>query len=79
MGLVRINAAGGALEEVSSGLLAVGLYKDRGIPAWLGEAANVLSKGDFSGKEGETALIYDPDGIASPRLLLVGLGEQSSF
>ncbi|MDQ3637128.1 MAG: leucyl aminopeptidase, partial [Actinomycetota bacterium] len=77
--MVRINAAGGALAEVSSGLLAVGLYKGEGIPAWLGEVANVLSEGDFAGKEGETALIHGPDGIASPRLLLVGLGEQSSF
>ena len=77
--MVRINAAGGALAEVSSGLLAVGLYKGEELPAWLGEAANVLSEGDFSGKQGETTLIYGPDGIASPRLLLVGLGEQSSF
>ncbi|HEV8044423.1 MAG TPA: M17 family peptidase N-terminal domain-containing protein, partial [Rubrobacter sp.] len=77
--MVRINAAGGALAEVSSGLLAVGLYKGEGIPAWLGEVANVLSEGDFAGKEGETALIHGPNGIASPRLLLVGLGEQSSF
>ena len=77
--MVRINATGGTLAEVSSGLLSVGLYKGEEIAAWLGEAANVLSEGEFSGKEGETALIYGPDGIASPRLLLVGLSEQSSF
>ena len=78
--MVRINAAGGTLTEISSGLLAVCLHKDEDIPRELvGAAANVLSDGDFSGKEGETALIYAPEGIASPRLLLVGLGDRSSF
>jgi leucyl aminopeptidase len=78
--LVRIGAAGGALAEVSSGLLAVGLHKDESVPRELeGAAVNALSDGDFSGKEGETALIYEPDGLATPRLLLVGLGERSRF
>ena len=78
--MVRIYAASGALEEVSSGLLAVGLHKGESVPQELaGAAGSVLSNGDFSGKEGETALIYNPDGIASPRLLLVGLGERTSF
>ncbi len=78
--MVRIYAASGALEEVSSGLLAVGLHKGESVSRELaGAAGPVLSNGDFSGKEGETALIYNPDGIASPRLLLVGLGERTSF
>ena len=78
--MVRINAADGALTGVSSGLLAVGLHKGESVPQELGgAAASVLSDGDFSGKEGETALIYVPDGMASPRLLLVGLGERTSF
>jgi leucyl aminopeptidase len=78
--LVRIGAAGGTLTGVSSGLLAVGLYKGESAPQELGEVTtNVLSDGDFSGKEGETALIYAPDGLATPRLLLVGLGERTSF
>jgi leucyl aminopeptidase len=78
--LVRIDATGGALGEVSSGLLAVGLHKGESVPQELvGAADPVLSNGDFSGKEGETALIYAPEGLASPRLLLVGLGERDSF
>jgi leucyl aminopeptidase len=78
--LVQINATGGALREVSTGLLAVGLHVGESIPQELaGAAGAVLSNGDFSGKEGETALVYAPDGMASPRLLLVGLGEHTSF
>jgi leucyl aminopeptidase len=78
--LVRINVTGGALTEVPAGLLAVGLHKDESVPQELaGAAGAVLSNGDFSGKESETALIYAPDGLASPRLLLVGLGERTSF
>jgi len=78
--LVRINATSGALTEVPTGLLAVGLHKDESVPQELaGAAGAVLSNGDFSGEEGETALIYGPDGMASPRLLLVGLGERTSF
>ena len=77
--MVRINAAGGELTQVSAGLLAVGLHKGESIPQELGGDVSALTDGDFSGKEGETALIYGPDGLATPRLLLVGLGERSSF
>ena len=79
-GLVRIGAQGGALTGMSSELLAVGLYKGERAPQELDQAtASVLSNGDFSGKEGDTVLIYAPDGLASSRLLLVGLGERPSF
>jgi leucyl aminopeptidase len=75
-----IDARSGALTEVSSPMLAVGLHKGEGLPQELEQAtANILSNGDFSGKEGETALVYAPQGLATPRLLLVGLGEWASF
>ena len=78
--MVRIGVASGALTKIPSELLAVSLYKGEEIPQELGGApASILSEGDFSGKEGETALLYVPDGLASPRLLLVGLGERYSF
>ena len=78
--MVRIDATDGALGEVSSGLLAVGLHKGESAPQELVRAADpVLSNGDFSGKEGETTLVYAPEGLASPRLLLVGLGDRTSF
>jgi hypothetical protein len=56
--LVRIDATGGALGEVSSGLLAVGLHKGESAPQELvGAADPVLSNGDFSGKEGEGRIV----------------------
>jgi leucyl aminopeptidase len=75
-----IDARSGALTEVTSPMLAVGLHKGEGLPQELEQAtANILSNGDFSGKEGETALVYAPEGLATPRLLLVGLGERASY
>jgi leucyl aminopeptidase len=75
--LVRIGVRKAALNEVSAGLLAVGLHKGEDP---LDQARTIaepaLSEGDFSGKEGETTLLYS-DG-AAPRLLLVGLGDRSS-
>jgi leucyl aminopeptidase len=78
--LIGISAISGSLTEVSAGLLAVGLHKDESPPEELNEAvAGILSNGDFSGKDVETALVYAPQGLAAPRLLLVGLGDRSSF
>jgi leucyl aminopeptidase len=67
-----------APHEVPTGLLVVGLHAGEEPPASVRAAAEpALSGGDFSGKEGETALLYAD--LAAPRLLLVGLGERSSF
>jgi leucyl aminopeptidase len=67
-----------AREEFAPELLAVTLYKGEN-PRDLGQdAAEVVSGGDFSGKAGETALLYGQGGPA-PRLLLVGLGEKELF
>src|SRR5919202_4652997 len=61
-------------------MLAVGLYNDEEVPEGLsGEAGKILSDGDFSGKEGQSVLIYSPNGLKTPRLLLVGLGERAYF
>jgi leucyl aminopeptidase len=61
-------------------LLAVGLSKDEAVPEELGDAAvGVVSSGDFTGKEGETTLLYGQEELGAPRLLLVGLGERKRF
>jgi leucyl aminopeptidase len=76
--LVTIGAMSLAREEFAPELLAVTLYKGEN-PRDLGQdAAEVVSGGDFSGKAGETALLYGQGGPA-PRLLLVGLGEKELF
>ncbi|QIN80793.1 leucyl aminopeptidase [Rubrobacter marinus] len=71
---------GEGLAGVEADLLAVPLFEGEDVPRELaGEAAGVLKDGDFSGKKGSSALVYNPDGLRSPRLLLVGLGARSSF
>ncbi len=76
--MVRIGVRKAALDEVSAGLLAVGLHEGEPAPDNIRSVTELaLSAGDFSGKEGETALLYAD--LAAPRLLLVGLGDRSSF
>ncbi|RLG86298.1 MAG: leucyl aminopeptidase [Thermoprotei archaeon] len=71
------------LSKVSSDMLALPLFKDTQ-PSKLfkeldealgGLLTRVVSVGDFKGEEGESLLLY-PSGIASPRILLVGLGRK---
>jgi leucyl aminopeptidase len=42
-------------------------------------AANLVKRGDFTGKPGATLLVHNPGGIAARRLLLVGLGEHGKL
>ena len=69
-----------------AGLLAVGVNEDaksrgdaaqRLDKATRGAVAAVLAAGDFSGKAGETALLY-PRGVKAKRVLLVGLGRDAA-
>ena len=75
---MRIGVRKVELGEVTAGLLAIGLHKGEDAPEGVRVAAEpAFSGGDFSGKKGETALLYSD--LAAPRLLLVGLGDRSSF
>ena len=47
--------------------------------AMRGRVRALLTRGDFSGRAGETMLISEPAGIRSERLLLVGLGSKAQF
>ncbi len=79
MGLVRIGTKKAALEDVSTGLLAVGVFEGEDISGPLEEVARTpRSSGDFTGKKNETLLLYT-DRLAASHLLLVGLGDQGSF
>jgi leucyl aminopeptidase len=78
--LVRIGVKMAAPEEVEADLLAVGLYAGEAPPEGLSAAARpAISSEDFTGKRGQSSLLYAGDGLASRRLLLVGLGERSSY
>ncbi len=78
--MVQIGVRTGEPAEVSTGLIAVCLYKGESAPDNLKEIADTaMSDGDFSGRAGETALLYTNGALPAPRLLLVGLGDESSF
>lgn len=78
--MVSIGTRAGDPGEIDTGLLAVCLYKGEAAPEGIvGVAGPALHSGDFSGREGETALLYPAGAIAASRLLLVGLGERDKF
>lgn len=47
--------------------------------AMRGKVRDLLARGDFSGRAGETLLLTDVSGIRSARLLLVGLGTKAQY
>ncbi len=71
------------LEKLQSDCIVVGVYQDKQLSAAAsvlnshtqGVIAKVVSRGDISGKVGETLLLNALTGLASERVLLVGLGE----
>ncbi len=78
--MVQIGVQTGKPAEISTELLVVCLYKGEAAPDGLKEVTEAaLSNGDFSGGSGETTLLYTGDALSAPRLLLLGLGEESSF
>ncbi len=78
--MVQIGVRKAALNEVATGLLALGLHKGEAPPESVRAVAETaLSRGDFSGKEGESALLYANSALAAPRLLLFGLGDRPSL
>ena len=78
--MVRIGVKKAAPEEVAAALLAVGVHAGESPPEGLSVAAEpATSSGDFTGKRGQTSLLYAGDGLAAGRLLLVGLGDRTSF
>ena len=78
--MVRIGVKKAAPEEVESDLLAVCLHTGEDPPEGLSTAAQpAVSREDFTGKRGQTSLLYTEDDLKAGRLLLVGLGERASF
>ena len=65
--------AAGVFEDGKLGTEAAALDKATG-----GRIKNVISRGDFSGRSGETLLMSEA-GLKSTRVLLVGLGAERSY
>src|SRR5579862_1939504 len=84
---MRFEASSRAAAQLRSDCLVLGAFErgelgssttsiDRTLR---GRIRALLSSGDFSGRAGETLLISDVTGIASSRLLLVGLGTKGQY
>lgn len=78
--MVQIGTRSGDPGGIETELLVIFLCKDEAAPEALSAAAApAMDGGDFTGKEGETVLLYPGDAISASRLLLVGIGEREKF
>ncbi|PID46764.1 MAG: leucyl aminopeptidase [Proteobacteria bacterium] len=67
--------------------LILAIYQDKQLSAAASEVDQAtqgaitacLAFGDFTGKAGETQLLYQNTGVKTPRILLVGAGDQACF
>ena len=70
-----------------AGCVVVGVFDGRKLSAAAaqldhaahGEIAKLLRRGDMEGKTGTTLLVHNIPGVASDRVLLVGLGRETDF
>ena len=75
------------VEQAESDCLIVAIYQDKQLSAAASSAdkasngglSEVLEFGDFTGKSGESQLLYKVEGIVAKRLLIIGCGEKEKF
>ncbi|HEV7392549.1 MAG TPA: M17 family peptidase N-terminal domain-containing protein, partial [Burkholderiales bacterium] len=73
--------------RAKTGCAVVGVFESRklSLPASRidevaqGYLAAIVRRGDMGGKSGSTLLLHNVPGVASERVLLVGLGKESDF
>mgnify|MGYP001405756950 CR=1 FL=1 len=71
----------------ATGAIVVGLYEDRVMTsaaadldeASAGRIKSLIDSEDISGKAGKVSMLHRVDGIDSPRVVLIGLGERKKF
>ncbi len=73
---MEINVKTGNLLDEASDLGVLATFEDTALPA---QVASLLEPADFSGKAGQTLLLYPRGAIAPKRLLLVGLGKREKL
>ena len=85
---MNISTAIGNILEQEADAIVINLFEGVAEPggatgaanqAINGRLANLIAGGDFTGKFKETSVLYPSQGISSPRLILVGLGQQAGF
>ena len=84
---MQFSAYSGKAVEQRAYCLVIGVYETRELGnearavdrAVGGRLKNLLRRGDFSGRAGESLLLADLPGLRGSRLLLVGLGTAASY
>ncbi len=85
---MKITVWKGSITEVIADLIVVNLFQGVTAPggatgavdqALGGAISEVIAAGDFSGKSGETLVLYTRGALPAPRVLVVGLGEAAKF
>lgn len=76
------------LEQIAADALAITVFEDAAfedakaaiesaaIKSWL---ADLKTSGEFAGKAGESAVLYNPPGFAAKRLIVIGVGPKAKF
>ncbi len=85
---MNISLWNGNITEATADLIVVNLFQGVTAPggatgavdrALGGAISDVIAAGDFSGKSGETLVLYTRGALPAPRVLVVGLGEAEKF
>ncbi len=84
---LKFSVTGESCDSVDSPCVVVGIHEDGVLTRSAirldersgGAIKRLVDSGDASGKVGKSMLLFDLDGVAAKRILLVGLGEQKKF
>lgn len=85
--MLEFKRLAGRPKDVAASLVIVGVFEERMLTSAAAEldAASggllkrLMESGDVTGRVGTTALLHHITGLAAPRVLVVGLGEQRKF
>ena len=85
---MEINVVSGDITKHDAGAIVVNLFEGVTAPgggtgavdaALDGAITNLIASGDITGKSGEHVLVYSLGRLASPRVIVSGLGKQDDF
>ncbi len=84
---MNIQAVHGAIQTSASGAIIVNLFEGQAVSgatktvdeALGGAISDLIAAGDFTGKAGQTGVLYPRGAIAAQRVILVGLGTPDSL
>ena len=72
-----------SLDRAAADAIVVVLFEDEAVPPELkpfaGWIEELRASGEFSGKPGEMAVLYQPQGLAAKRLVVAGAGKRDGF